>query len=399
VKLTFTKARLDALPAPESGRRYDYDSKVSGLTLCTTAAGCKTFYYCRRVNGPYQRIVIGRYPDVAIEQARREAAKLAGQIASGANPQDRKRAARREMTFGDLFADYLDRHAKPHKKSWEQDQKQFDRYLKPLAGRKASAITQADVQRLHAGIGNKGRYSANRALALVSVVFSRCAAHLPNPAKGIRRFKEQSRDRFLHADELRAFFKALEAEPSGDWRDFFVVSLLTGARRSNVLAMRWADVNLDRGLWRIPETESKNGEPLICVLVGSAVEILRRRFAEIDGASPFAFPGVGKNGHLAEPKKAWHGILERAGLLNADGKNTVRIHDLRRTLGSWQAAGGASLSIIGRALGHKNVATTAVYARLDVDPVRQSLESATQAMLTAGESKMSRRALPPAKGT
>jgi integrase len=271
--------------------------------------------------------------------------------------------------------------------------------LKPLAGRKASTITQADVQRLHASIGSKGHYAANRALALVSVVFSRCAANLPNPAKGIRRFKEQSRDRFLHADELRAFFKALEAEPSGDWRDFFVVSLLTGARRANVLAMRWADVNLDRGLWRIPETESKNHEPLICVLVVPVVEILRRRFAENGGASPFAFPGVGKTGHLAEPKKPWHEILDRAGLLDAAGKNTVRIHDLRRTLGSWQAAGGASLSIIGRALGHKNVATTAVYARLDVDPVRQSLEAATQAMLTAAAGKTSTRALPPAKRT
>jgi integrase len=92
----------------------------------------------------------------------------------------------------------------------------------------------------------------------------------------------------------------------------------------------------------------------------------------------WVFPSTGKTGHLVEPKKAWKRILERADL------SDLRIHDLRRSLGSWQAATGASLSIIGKSLGHKNINSTAIYARLNIDPVRESMETATSAMMVAG---------------
>jgi integrase len=92
----------------------------------------------------------------------------------------------------------------------------------------------------------------------------------------------------------------------------------------------------------------------------------------------FVFPGRGKTGHLAEPKKGWQRILSRADL------GDLRIHDLRRTLGSWQAKQGASLAIIGKSLNHKNQNTTAIYARLDLDPVRESVNGANTAMFEAG---------------
>jgi len=106
-----------------------------------------------------------------------------------------------------------------------------------------------------------------------------------------------------------------------------------------------------------------------------AIEILQNRKPS-DGAI-FVFPGSGKAGHLMEPKKGWKRILERAGIDN------LRIHDLRRTLGSWQAKTGASLAIIGKSLNHKNQNTTAIYARLDLDPVRDSVNKATSAMMQA----------------
>ena len=394
VKVALTKARIDALPAPEKGRRYFYDAKTPGLCVCVTATGARTFYLYRWLNGSPQRLRIGRYPDLSVEQARAEAQKLTGLMAQSINPQDAKRTARRELTFGLVFADYMELHAKPLKKSWRHDQAQYDRYLKPLAGRKVSAITRADVQRLHVHIGREhGHYAANRAVALLSAVFNRCASDVPNPARGVKRFKEQSRDRFLQPEEMQRFFLALEDEPSDDWRDFFTVALLTGARRANVLAMRWADLNLERGLWRIPAADAKGGEPMICVLAVPVVEILRRRHDD-NGESPFVFPSTGKTGHLEEPKKAWRGILERAGFVDADGKNTVRIHDLRRTLGSWQAMTGASLSIIGKSLGHKDAATTAIYARLNVDTVQASVNTAAAAIMEAGNG---RKLLPDAR--
>jgi len=91
----------------------------------------------------------------------------------------------------------------------------------------------------------------------------------------------------------------------------------------------------------------------------------------------FVFPGDGVTGHIVEPKKAWATLLKTAGI------EDLRIHDLRRTLGSWQARTGASLPIIGKSLNHKTHQATAIYARLDLDPVRQSVNTATAAMMEA----------------
>src|SRR5262249_5238136 len=152
------------------------------------------------------------------------------------------------------------------------------------------------------------------------------------PARGIKKFREHDRDRFLQSDELPRFFAALDAEPNEHYRHLFLVALLTGVRRGNVLAMRWDQLHLDAATWTLPET--KNGHPVTVVLVSEVVEILRERQARC-GASPWVFPGRGKSGHLEEVKSAWQRILDRAGIAD------LRIHDLRRTLGSWQVATGA----------------------------------------------------------
>ena len=185
-------------------------------------------------------------------------------------------------------------------------------------------------------------------------------------------FRTISRDRFLEADELPRFFKSLSDEENHTLRDYVLISLLTGARRANVLSMRWKQVHLERGYWNIPET--KNGTSQRVVLVPAAVDILRKRQ---ENGSEFVFPGSDPVKHLVDPKRGWKRILQRANISN------LRIHDLRRSLGSWQAATGASLSMIGKSLNHKNVNSTAIYARLNLDPVRVSVETATSAMLRA----------------
>ena len=158
------------------------------------------------------------------------------------------------------------------------------------------------------------------------------------------------------------------------FRDFFLMLLLTGARRANVQAMRWEDISVERTVWRIPET--KSGEPVTVPLVTEAMEILTRRKGAID--SPFVFPSHGKSGHLIEPNPAWQRLISRAGIAD------LRMHDLRRTFGSWQAAAGVSLNIIGKSMGHKNQSTTAVYARLSLEPVRAAVTAATSAMMATG---------------
>src|SRR5262249_40740399 len=128
--------------------------------------------------------------------------------------------------------------------------------------------------------------------------------------------------------------------------------LLLGPRKSELLAARWSDIDLGQRTWRLPMT--KAGRSHLLPLPEPAVGILEALPSR--GQSDWVFPGDGASGHLVEPKKAWQRIRQRAGVPD------VRIHDLRRTLGSWLAASGYSLPLIGRALNHTNVNTTAVYA-------------------------------------
>lgn len=381
MEINFTKKTIDALPLPENGKRVTYhDKRTQGLSLRVSSNGTKSFNVRRKIKGRAERVTLGKYPTMSIEQARKNAAETNAVIAQGESVNSKKRAIREEMTFGELFDIYLDRYAKVHKKSWKSDVSQYEKHLKIWVNKKLSEFKKQNIQKIHADIGsNSGIYAANRVLALIHVVFVRAIEwgwEGSNPASGVKKFKEQSRERFLHADELPKFFESLALEPNKIYRDYFLLAILTGARRANLLAMRWDQINFDRAIWTIPYDETKTKENYHIPLVSEVLLILTQR--KRNRVSEWVFPSTGKTGHLVEPKKAWKRILERAELTD------LRIHDLRRSLGSWQAATGASLSIIGKSLGHKNINSTAIYARLNIDPVRESMETATSAMMAAG---------------
>jgi integrase len=378
-KFNFIKKSLAGLRIPTKKIAVYHDATKHGLKLLVRPTGIKTFVLYRKIQGRPERVTIGRFPEFTIEQARNQVDILNAKIASGINPNEEKRGLRSEMTMKGLFEKYLERYAKVHKKSWQEDADQFRRYLKDWENRKLSSIRKSHIQKLHTEIGaNKGHYAANRLLALLHTLFNRAIDwgwDNTNPAHGIKKFKEKSRDRFIQSDELPKFFAALSEETSIIVRDYILLSLLTGARRSNVLAMRWDEINFDRATWTIPMT--KTGDSHTLPLVSAAIDILKTRQENNTNNNPWVFSGAGVTGHLVETKKPWKRILEKAGIKN------LRIHDLRRSLGSWQAATGANLSVIGKTLAHKNVSTTAIYARLNIDPIRESMNKATDAMLNA----------------
>lgn len=389
-----TKKMIDAAVYEGDAQKGDrcvlWDAELSGFGVRIYPTGKKSFILNYRHNGRMRLITIGQYGAITLDQARIEAKKHHVGIIQGNDPLEERQRERAGDTVKDLCIAYIDRHA-VNKKSGAEYKRRIDQHIIPTWGKlKASAIRRADVTALHSKIGkNNGHYEANRVLALVSSMFGKAEIWgileegAPNPARGVEKFQEVKRDRFLQSDELPRFFSALAEEPNDTIRDYILMSLLTGARRANVLAMRWNQVNFERAEWRIPET--KNGTPQTVTLSSEAIQILRNRNYT---KSPFVFPGEGKTGHLVEPKGCWKRVLDRAGLAD------LRIHDLRRTLGSWQAKTGASLSIIGKSLNHKNTSTTAIYARLDLDPVRESVERATGAMLAAGGLKESGEIVP-----
>jgi integrase len=174
-------------------------------------------------------------------------------------------------------------------------------------------------------------------------------------------------------DELRLFYDAVIQE-SPLWRDLLFVLLFTGQRKRNVCQMQWKDLDLNRGLWFVAGETTKNGSPLVVVLCTNALAILNERSGASDKNADWVFPSERTTGSVTDAKKAWERVRERSGL------DDIRMHDLRRTLGSWQALTGTSLQIIGKSLGHKSMKATEVYARLTTDPVRESVEKATQEM-------------------
>jgi len=426
----FTQEHINALPIPEKGKRAYYrDTQEKGLVLDVRPSGSKSFYLYKKIDGRPERIFLGQYPDLKIPQARRNAAIKKGEIAKGINPQEEKRQIRAEITFGDFFQDYMERYSKLQKKSWKYDEREVNKYLSHWFKRKLSNIKKHEVQKLHQDMfRNNGLYQANRILERVRGIFNKAIEwgwKGENPASGIKKFKEKSRDRFIQPHELPLLFYALTIEENDIARDYILISLMTGARKSNVLAMRWNEIEWTRKEWRIPET--KSGEPITIPLIDSAIEILDNRARLTNSEWVFPSPDS-KSGHLADPKKTWNRVRQRATLelwkqkseldalikevesklqhqdnygftitklfstlqKTAEKRNIslptglmdLRLHDIRRTLGSYQAITGASLPIIGKTLGHKSAQSTSVYARLNIDPVRDSMNRATEAMFS-----------------
>lgn len=260
-------------------------------------------------------------------------------------------------------------------------------YCGDIAKMKLPAITTDIIDRIYKQLGAKNPTTANRTRAMLSSLFAWCDEHRLVDTNLVERVKkayeESERERFLSGDELGRFFGAMTTI-SPDLRDFFLLALLTGARRANVQAMAWNEIDLRAAEWRIPVT--KDGRSQTVTLGPEALAILLQRKDE--ATSPWVFPGTGAKGHLVEPNRSWATLLKNAELTD------LRIHDLRRTLGSWQAKTGASMAIIGKSLNHKSIQATRIYARLDLDPVRQSVQTATDAMLVAAGVKPSADVVP-----
>lgn len=389
-KFNFTDQRLRKMKHDGSSKRnFYYDTIQHGLALQVMPSGTKTFQLrvWDRINKRTVIKSLSRYPNTAIQQAREEVNKLAAEINKGIDVLEQARSVIEEEVFDSLFFHWIELHAKPHKRSWDEDLRRYHLYIEKSFGKKkASWFTPEKIREWHFNItklpkqrgkGYVSQATANRTLALVSTVFSQMLPERTNPCRGVKKFREKSRDRFLHPDELKRFFEALNnPETSDTIRDYLYISLFTGARRGNVMSMKWVDLDLLQNVWTIPADESKNAEKMEIPLVPHVTDILLRRKKTTSSVFVFASQ-TSKSGHMVEPRKAWITVLKRAGLHN------VRLHDLRRTMGSYQTITGASTAIVGKTLGHKSPESTSVYARMTLDPVRASMEVAVEAMLAS----------------
>jgi integrase len=396
VKLT--KRTVEALTYQGNGNGacYFWDPEVKGFGVRVFPTGRKAFLVTYRAGTRKRFLTLGTYgKDLTADEARKLAKATLGDAVRGADPAEIRAQERQGETMRDLCDAYMARHGDA-KKSASEDLRRIKTHVLPAWGRiKARDIKRPDVANLHAKIGKRAPYEANRVLALLSKMFELARrwgfvpeGH-PNPARDIDRFKEQKRDRWVTPEELPRLAQAINEEPNESARFALWLYLLTGARKTELLTARWAYVDWTRAELKLPDT--KAGRVHYLPLSAPALALLRE-IPRVEG-NPFVLPGKLAGAHLVNISKPWNRVRAAAEV------EDVRLHDLRRTVGSWLAQAGNSLHLIGRVLNHSNQSTTAVYARFGEDSVRAALEQhGARIMGAAGLAPTAEVAQLPARG-
>jgi integrase len=366
-RVKLTKRLVEGTAAPESGELNLWDSEAPGFGLRVRAGGSRVYVVeYRNREQRKRRVTLGPHGRLTVEQARKQATQTIAAVGRGDDPAEVRQEERAAPTLAELAKRYLDQHAKPKKKpaSIGADERILRLHVLPELGRRrAAAIGLKEIADLHHEMRGKP-VQANRMLALLSKMFSlaeRWGIRQPgsNPCRGVDRFPELRRERFLLAAELQQLGAVLVEEASEE--PFVVLAirllLLSGARRDEILNLRWSEVNVERSCLSLPD--SKTGAKLIPL--GPPALAALADAPRLEG-NPYVIPGRRIGGRLVGLQRPWARIRERAGL------GDLRLHDLRHTFASIGAAAGLGLPVLGAILGHRNQATTARYAHLADDP-------------------------------
>ena len=373
--MSVRRISLKAIAELAPGRTiWDADLKGFGVRRQRRAAVYVLKYRDR--NGRQRFETIGRHDAPWTPETARQEAKRRLGAAAGCQASDTAFAASPSLeTFSRT---YLEGYALLHKKprSVAEDRRNLEHHILPALGAKPlAAITPADIAQFQTQRG-KCPANANRCLALLSHIFSIGAkwGAVPaghNPCRGIKRYKESVRERFLSADEVACLGRALadadisSASAGEDWRVVNALRLLvyTGARLSEILTLQWSWIHWEGGYARLPD--SKTGSKSL-PLPQPALDVLRKLSETHGRQSKFVFPGVRPDTHFTGIQKPWQRIRLNAGLPD------VRIHDLRHCFASTAVAHGESLYLVGAVLGHRTTSTTQRYAHLAMQPILDS---------------------------
>ena len=357
------------LEPPPSGQVDYFDTDLRALGLRVSAGGTKTWFLMYRHCGRRRRLTLGSSKILSATAARKLAQRKLADVLKGADPAAEKRAAREAESFAELAALYMEKHAKPNKRSWREDQKMLDYdLLPPWRHRKAPEITRRDVNAVLDAVASRGAIvRANRVRALVSKIFNFAisrdiAEH--NPVQGVMRPAEETRrDRVLSEREIEVLWKELDNEPA-KIAAIFKMALLTAQRKAEVLGMRWEEVDLDTGWWVIPGERAKNGLAHRVPIESQTLQILREIKTRANDPV-LVFPG-GKAGQaIANLQKRMHELRVRTKI------DDFKFHDLRRTAASHMTGLGILRLVVSKILNHAEPGVTAVYDRHSYDPEKR----------------------------
>ena len=335
-------------------------------------------------------MTLGRHGSITAEDARDLARKALGAVAGGADPASEKVEARRAQSVSIAFSEWLDRHIDVKRKPTTRVEyrRLFEKHIKPHIGSRAlKEVQRADVMALHRRL-SAAPYVANRAVAVLRSFFTWCERQSlrplnSNPARLVEFFREAKRERLVSADDFARLGTALRASAAGKsrWAIAAIMLLLfTGARRGEILALRWAEIDMNAGVARLPD--SKTGAKTL-YLSQAALAVLKTIPRRVD--NPYVICGDVKGKPLAGLPRVWRRVRARAGL------NDLRLHDLRHAFASSAAMGGTPLLTIGRLLGHSQPSVTDRYAHFASSPLLIVADTVAFAIQMQLEPPMKRR--------
>lgn len=403
-RVRITKVQVERLTPPDRGQRFLRDTELKGFMARVTPGGAKSFCLEKRINGRNVRKMIGRYPDMTAEAARRVAHVWLGQLAEGKNPfREDDEKARNSLTLSKVLEDYLDARKGLKPLTITDYRQMVTKGLRPWRNRSLTEITKDMIRMRHRQLGDQhGPYYANSTFQLLRALFN-YAIHAYDDSEGnplLARnpvsiltqtrawYPKKRRRTMITRQRLPAWYQAVcnlkqrlkdskHTEKGLDpdaalVSDFLLLLLFSGLRRTEGTTLRFEGIDFDDRTMTIPNT--KNGEPLTLPLSDYLYELLQRR-AEITGGKGYVFPGPGKKGHLIEPKKHVQRVIEESGV-------TFILHDLRRTFITIAESLDLSHYAIKKLVNHKiSGDVTAGYVVTNVGRLRAPMQLITDRIL------------------
>jgi len=361
-----------------------WDDDLPGFALRVLPSGRKGYVVQYRAGRRSRRISLGRSTVLTCEQARTRAITIIAAARNGDDPAVRRDADRRTIIVKELAERFDREHIALRVK--ESTAKGYRRLLQrtivPALGRhRVTEVTRADIAKLHHDMRHIP-YEANRCLEIISKMF-RLAEMWglrpdgSNPRTHIRKYPEEKRERFLSPAELKRVGEVLrEMESEGIELASAIAAarllMLTGCRLGEIMTLQWEHVDIAGKALRLPD--SKTGAKVVH-LGQPAIDVLEK-IARV-AKNPWVIAGTKPGARLADLQPFWQRVRTRAGLKD------VRIHDLRHTFASIAVAAGQGLPMIGKLLGHTQVQTTARYAHLAADPVKNAADAVSSQLQRA----------------
>ena len=365
--MALTDALVKGLKA-EEGLRYS-KADGNGLLVDVTPAGVKSWVFRYRLNGRREKVVIGRYPEVSLKEARAERDKLAATVRSGKSPFAEKKLAREGFSTNPTVKEFAERYyTEQVKRNWKDPlpiRRYLDNEILPTLGTMLlEDVTALDVQKLVYRKRDNGQVAAAIQLRGVikrmfdyaietRLVKSNAAAMVATRYIG----KARKRSRVLRADEIRKYLRTIyQSNIRRQFKLALHIILLTLSRKSELLLAKWEHINFDAGEWLVPAENAKTGKPHIVYLSTQVAEMFHELKA-LAGDSELVLPG---RSSITRPfaKNALNKALEG---LTFEGMDPLTIHDLRRTGATLLTEKGFNKDVIEKALSHEHEGIRAVY--------------------------------------